>query len=227
MRGNPNQPAVLLMHGNGGCRSDRRAELEFLCAKNCTVLSLTMRAHGDSTGNLNDFGFSARHDVIAAVKEIKARCPQQKIVVWGGSLSAAAALFAAPDLKNDVAGYLLECPYQDLQTALDHRLSRILPHWIVPIAAWNLHRGADVMLPHWRQIAPLQFAADSRFPRDLPIRILSATRDTRATPDESKAIATAIGPSARVILIPNADHMQCFSVDRKPYEDWIAGLNNQ
>ena len=215
----PGKPAVLLMHGNGADRTSRLDELQFLVDRGCSVLTLTMRAHGDSSGEVNDFGYSARSDVIAAVRELKSLCPQQPICVWGGSLSAAAAIFAAPELESEVDHWLLECPYADLETAVRQRLDRFLPPVLVPVAEWNLHRGADVILPHWRKISPLEAAR--RFPQRGSVTIVTGKLDTRATPTESQLIATAMGPHARVVIVDNADHMQTFAVDRKTYEDWI------
>ena len=50
-----------------------------------TVLPITVRAHGDSEGRRNDFGWSARHDVEAAVSYLEART-EAPIVVLGISL---------------------------------------------------------------------------------------------------------------------------------------------
>ena len=65
-----------------------------------TVLAVTLRAHGDSTGEANDFGWSSRHDVAAGVKFLQQQCPGQPVYVVGRSLGAAAAIFAAQELKE-------------------------------------------------------------------------------------------------------------------------------
>lgn len=218
-RGNNDRPAVLLMHGNGGARSSRVSELQFLIEQRSSVLTLTMRSHGDSTGEQNDFGYSARHDVIAAVRELKSLCPEQRLCVWSGSLSAAAAIFAAPELANDVDKWLLECPYCDLETAVRRRLGIVLPISLVPLAHWNLLRGADVMLPHWREISPLNAAR--QFPRETAVTLIVGEHDTRATPSDSQQIAAAIGDRARVVIVTGAGHLNTFAVDRGPYAEWL------
>lgn len=212
--------AVVLLHGNQGSRSGRIKELTFLREHGCPVLSVTMRTHGDSTGEFNDFGYSSRHDVIAAVKELRARCPQHRIGIWAGSLSAAATIFAAPEIGDDVDAWLLECPYQDLRTALQRRLALRLPVPISAVAEWNLLGAAEFMLPNWREISPLNAARS--FPGSEPVLVIAGGRDTRATPDEARAIATEIGRSAKVVVIENADHMQTFAVDQSPYRTWLT-----
>src|SRR5262245_31838163 len=58
-------PSVLLLHGHGGSRGKCLDRAEVLRAEGCSVLLVTLRAHGDSTGQFNDIGYSARLDVVA------------------------------------------------------------------------------------------------------------------------------------------------------------------
>ncbi len=220
-QGEISQPAVVLLHGNQASRSSRLEELKFLLTAHCSVLTVTVtvRAHGDSTGDRNDFGYSAQHDVIAAVRELKQRCPTQPLLVWAGSLSAASSIFAAPELETDVSGWLLECPYRDLATAVQQRLRLRLPPLLAELAWWNLRLAAEIKLPYWHEISPLNAA--SNFPRSLPVTIVAAGIDQRATTQEAEEVATAIGSHAAVVVVPQADHMQMFSLDQQPYLDWL------
>ncbi len=85
-----------------------------------------MRAHGDSSGEFNDIGYSARLDVVAAVEFLERRRPARPILIHGTSLGAAAATFAAEELGHRVHGYVLECPYRDLRTAVWNRAEKAL-----------------------------------------------------------------------------------------------------
>lgn len=116
--GDETLPIVLFLHGNGACRSNCASSAEILVSNRYPVLMLSLRCHGDSTGEFNDFGYSARHDVLAAVDWLSQHHPEKQIVVWGQSLGSAAAIFAAKQLENRVSGYIFECPYQDLHTAV-------------------------------------------------------------------------------------------------------------
>ena len=95
MRGDPLKGCVLLLHGNGESRQQMLPVLQILTDAHFTVLAISLRAHGDSTGEINDIGWSARHDVTAAVASLQRECPQQSIFIVGRSLGAAAAIFAA------------------------------------------------------------------------------------------------------------------------------------
>jgi dipeptidyl aminopeptidase/acylaminoacyl peptidase len=67
-RGPSDGPSVVVLHGNRGCRRDGLTAAEFFAGQGCSVLLVSLRAHGDSTGEINDFGYSARHDVVATVE---------------------------------------------------------------------------------------------------------------------------------------------------------------
>src|SRR5262249_61720016 len=92
-RGNPYGASVLVLHGNRGCRRNSLPAAEFFAGQGCSVLLVSLRAHGDSTGEVNDFGYSARHDVIAAVQFLEHERPGRTIIVTGTSMGAAARPF--------------------------------------------------------------------------------------------------------------------------------------
>jgi alpha-beta hydrolase superfamily lysophospholipase len=127
MAGRDDRPSVLLLHGNKGSRESSLNRAQIFAAEGCSVLLISLRAHGDSTGNYHDIGFSARRDVWAAVEFLEAHRPGQPVVVMGTSMGAAVATFAASELGNRVQGYILESPYQDLKTAAWNRTDVYLP----------------------------------------------------------------------------------------------------
>src|SRR5262249_51910158 len=137
LHGRAGRPSVLLLHGNGGGRAQCLGRAEILVRAGCSVLMISLRAHGDSTGERNDIGYSARHDVLAAVEFLERQQPGTPILVHGMSLGAAAALFAARELGGRTSGYILESPYQDLKTAVRNRTENTLP----PALDWIAYQG--------------------------------------------------------------------------------------
>jgi hypothetical protein len=79
----PNEPVVLLLHGHGGCRGNCLGRAELAASWGCSVMMISLRAHGDSTGDFDDIGYSARHDVVSAVDWIEKRHSDRPVVIWG------------------------------------------------------------------------------------------------------------------------------------------------
>ncbi|HEV3435879.1 MAG TPA: alpha/beta hydrolase [Gemmata sp.] len=214
--GRPDRQPVLLLHGNGGTREDCLDQAEWMAAASYPLLLITLRAHGDSTGNLNDFGYSARHDVVAAVAWLEQTCPGRPII-WGRSLGSAAAMFAASELGNRVGGYALECPYRDLRTAVHNRTRARLP----PLLSWVAYAGlsltAPLVLGDVDRISPLD--ASTSVPKDIPVLLLAGENDRLATPAEATALAERIGSRAQVVVIEGAGHLDLHRTDPIRYRE--------
>lgn len=67
---------VLLVHGNRFSRRAMLRVMHWLGEARFTVLVVSLRAHGDSPGEINNMGWSARHDVTAAVAFLQSECPR-------------------------------------------------------------------------------------------------------------------------------------------------------
>ena len=218
-------PSVVLLHGNGGHRGHVLSRAELVAEAGCSALLISLRAHGDSSGEFNDIGFSARHDVVAAVSFLERRRPGRPVVVLGTSLGAAAALFAAGELGHRVGGYILESPYQDLRTAVRHRTENELP----PILDWIAYQGlltvAPVVLPNFDQVSPLR--AISTVPADVPILILAGAEDISARAAEAQALFDAARSHADLHLFPHAGHLQMSGTDPTRYRAAVLGLLDQ
>jgi alpha-beta hydrolase superfamily lysophospholipase len=220
--GRAEHPTVVLLHGNGGSRTACLPQAEWLVSAGYSVLAVTLRAHGDSTGAANDFGYSARHDVVAAVEWLAAHRPGTRIVVWGQSLGSAAALFAAPELGERVCGYVLECPYRDLRTAVRNRCRVYLPPGLDVIAYAGLRVAAPLVLPDFDRISPLDAAAG--MPPDARVLVLTGTADRRATPDEARAITDRLGPRAELVVVEGGDHLRLDAPDPDRYRRTLLGF---
>jgi pimeloyl-ACP methyl ester carboxylesterase len=212
--GRPDRPPVLLLHGNGGTRGACLDQAGLVASAGHPVLLVTLRAHGDSTGEVNDLGYSARHDVAAAVGWLERQHPGRP-VVWGQSLGAAAALFAARDLGPRAGGYVLECPYRDLRTAVRNRTHFYLPPVADRVAYAGLALTAPLVLPDAGAISPLDAAAG--IPPGTPVLVLAGGADRRATPGEARAIADRIGPDAVLVVIEGGDHLALRQADPGRY----------
>jgi pimeloyl-ACP methyl ester carboxylesterase len=219
--GRPDRLPVLLLHGNGGCRTDCLGEAELAASAGHPVLLVSLRAHGDSGGAVNEFGYSARRDVAAAVEWLAGRCPG-RVVVWGRSLGAAAAVFAAERLADGVAGYLLECLYQDLRTAVCNRARLHLPPVLDAVAAAGLITAAPLVLPDAGRISPLE--AISTIPPSIRVLILAGGADSRARPEEARALFERSGGRPELLVIEDGDHLRLNEADPARYRAAVLGF---
>ncbi len=214
---------VILAHGNGSRRQDLLGFSQVFIENGCAALPITLRAHGDSEGEINDFGYGARLDIQAAVKVAQERLPQAQIYVFGQSLGAAAALFAAPDLGEQVQGYLLESPYASLEIAVKHRLSMYLPQPLVGLGYQLLvmwaGRFLDVPIA---EIAPVRAAAKVK--TTAKFVVLAGRLDQRATLQEVRTVVDALPEGARLEIFEEAAHSELSVREPGRYLDLIRSL---
>lgn len=194
---------VVLLHGNGANRTSLWDDAMAFRDLGFDVLAVTLRAHGDSEGTRNDFGWGARHDVIAAVSRAESIAPGRPVVVYGISLGAAAAIFAGPGLGERVSAYILVAPYARLREAVEHRTTRYLPPVVRSFAYSALLVGARVVLPEFDRIAPVD--ASRRMPWAAPTLFFAGSRDDRAPPRDSRRIMAPLR-NARLIVVSGAGH---------------------
>lgn len=217
--------SVLLLHGNGADRSALVPAAEVFARRGLSVLMVTERAHGDSTGEINDVGYSARFDCAAGVDYLKSRRPNRPIIVVGQSLGAAAAIFAAPDLGSAVAGYALECPYTDLKTALRRRAEMSLPWPLSLVGYAGMRIAAAYYLPHLAEIAPIE--AIKNVPAEATILILAGGQDRRSTLADVDRLAAAAGKRARVRIFAKAGHLNFVSTEPEDYRHALTTFVDQ
>jgi pimeloyl-ACP methyl ester carboxylesterase len=167
-------PSVLILHGHKGRRWNSLRLGRLLSLHGCSILMISHRAHGDSTGEFDDVGYSARRDVLAGVELLERRRPGRPVIVDGNSLGSAAAIFAAGELGHRVAAYILESPYQDLKIAVWNRIENALPRGLSHVAYGGLRLVSPLFLPHLDAISPVN--AIGAIPADVPVLILAGGR---------------------------------------------------
>ena len=180
-------PTVVLLHPNGGSRSGMIGLARVWARLGYNSIALTQRAHGDASGERNDFGWSARLDVLAALDWLVDH-RTTPLLLHGASLGAAAICFAAPEIDDErwsrIQGLILESPYSDLGTATRARTALRLPRGLASAAALGLELTAPLFLPEGAGRAPI-VGFDS-VPEGCQVLLLAGTRDRHAPPAEAR-----------------------------------------
>ncbi len=213
--GRDDRPVVVLLHGYQAARRSMLGSARFWARRGLSVMAISQRGHGESSGDRVDFGYSARHDVVAAVDFLGRRLPGRPILIHGRSMGAASAIFAAGEIGDPVHGYILECPYLDLRTAVWNRAQLKLP----PVLDWVAFRGmiavSPLVLPHAADISPIN--AIEKMPANVPLLILAGAKDRHARPHEARKLnAAAPGPS-ELIIFESAGHTGLKATDPQRY----------
>lgn len=223
VEGPAGSPVVLLVHGHHADRSANLSRARLFHELGCGCMLITMRGHGDSTGDLDDFGYGGRLDVMAAIEFLKMQAPGRPILLVGMSAGAAAVCFAAGEPDIEVAGVVMEQPYQDMHIAVKRRTDLFLPSALSYVAYTGLLMMGKVVLPHYDEISPCN--AVLRIPAKVPIWILTAGKDNRAYPEEAKAIFDRASNHAELVLFPEAGHESLLEHDPQKYcslaKQWV------
>ncbi|MBX3441477.1 MAG: alpha/beta fold hydrolase [Planctomyces sp.] len=204
--GRPGRPCVLVLHGINADRESNGPLIERLVRRGCTTLAISLRAHGDSTGRLNDIGWSARQDVIAAVDLLRERHPDRPLAIVGRSMGSAASIFAAGELSDRVQGYWLEQPYPTLDSAVWRRLQSHLP----PVFDATAYAGMRLWAPMLIEtpistIAPVDHIA--KIPSSCSIRVICGDCDAHLPLDDARCVFEPVRDRAAFIVIPGAGHV--------------------
>lgn len=214
-------PSVVLLHGYKGDRGVLVPKAAIWARAGASPLLVTLRAHGDSQGDSNDFGWSARLDVEAAVRFVESRRPHAPIVVCGASLGAAAAAFAAPTLGERVRTFVLECPYSDIWTAARSRCRRALRAPFDAVA----YTGLAIVAPlRFDSLASMDVgAALARGSPTSAVVVLGGSRDVLAPLEEQRAIVERVGPRARLVVL-DTEHDRLVGDDPAGYEREVRAV---
>lgn len=211
--------AVVILHGDENSRRAMTGQTPPYEALGASVLLVSLRAHGDSQGRFNDFGLSARHDVIAAVEFLEKK-GLERIYLDGVSLGAAASVFAGGELKGRVAGYILECLYLDLDSAVDRRTHMFLPPGLSSLATWSLEFVSPLWLEDYRQISPVK--AISEIPESVPILILGGAKDDYVPPEHLQRLSERVASHCQLVLFPEAAHNDLRQQDPVEYDRLVT-----
>jgi alpha-L-fucosidase 2 len=206
-KGAGSRPAVIVVHGGGWVRGDRRIEVEPilqpLSDAGLAWFSISYRLMGDVT----QFG-NAVADVEAAIRFVKAHATEYGIdsdrialvgESAGGQLAAMAALAGPPDIavKAVVAIYT---PTDLVALATN---SKALPQWIRENVRGTPWEG--LILARLKQLSPIEYVR-----RDMPpFLLIHGTADQLVPFEQSRKMyerMRAVGASCELFPVAGAGH---------------------
>ncbi len=212
-----NRRTVIFAHGYGKNRLQDDVPLlpivQALVNRGCNVLMFDFRNCGESEGNLTSVGQYEVRDLLGAIDFIKAQ-PElnQQITLFGFSMGASVAIIAAAR-EPSVSAIISDSPFADLKSYLIENLSvwtnlPTIPFNQTVLTSIPLLTGlnADMVSPV-KEIKNL----DGR-----PLLLIHGEADTDI-PIENSELLQKEYPTAKLVRIPEAKHVQSFKVDGQRY----------
>jgi predicted MFS family arabinose efflux permease/pimeloyl-ACP methyl ester carboxylesterase len=179
------------------------------------VVLYDLRRHGASAAEFSTIGYDERHDVEAAYKFVRGRAPEQRIVLMGVSMGAAATLLAASEIQDEkLLGIVAESSFLSFADTARHHVRLIgLPTFpfatlLIKFTSWRLNFAAEDydLVRAVRKISR-------------PVLFIGGTKDVRmptATVLEP-LYAAAQNPQRRKFIVEGATHGRAYDESPDAY----------
>ncbi len=196
--------AIVLCHGIGANRAQLLSYAQIAAMEDLAILMFDFRGHGESGGSHTTIGYKERLDVEAAIDFLKTKSGKKKVFLWGLSMGAAASALALPE-RQDVAGAILESPYDTLaNTIAQHaRLYFHLPDIpFGPIVQFWFHviGGIDIS-------ATSPVDAVRKIDQPIWLLVVGSKQDLRMPPDVVQRVFDAANtPHKRLWISERGEH---------------------
>lgn len=197
---------ILLFHGNGGCKCSLLREAAVFRKMGFATLLVDFRGSGGSSESTTTIGVQEADDVAAAVAFARDQWPGQRLVLFGQSMGAAAILKAVAQ-GTTVDAVMLECPFDRLLTATEHRfelmgvpsfpLARLVMFW------GGTQNGFDAFAHN-----PIEYAAAVH----CPALLMHGDKDRLVRTAEAEAIFAALpGPKKWELFTEVGHQSYCYN----------------
>lgn len=195
-------PAILLLHGVDGSRTQTAANAVWLNSQGYATLAIDFRGHGASTLTSRSFGLHEAMDAAAAFRWLKQRQGNARIAIVGASLGGAASLLGeAGPLPADAL--VLQAVYPDLRSAIYNRIESRLG----PFPALALEPLLSFQSRPRFGVWPSRLSPINALPSyNGPVLIVGGMEDSSTPPNEARAMYDAASGPKHLVLIPGQDH---------------------
>jgi alpha-beta hydrolase superfamily lysophospholipase len=208
---------VTVICGHGLFRSRREVldRAAFFREQGFEAILFDFRRHGKSGGERVTLGYEERFDFEGAIDFARERNPRARIVLYGVSMGAGAALLAARD-RAEVEAVIADSPFLNIEHTVAHHVKLIFGLPRFPFAS------ALLLFLEWRggfDRADFDLAAAVTDLGKRPVLIIAGGEDARMPPDLQKRLYEASRSRAsRFLLVPEAAHGAAYRVAPESYE---------
>jgi hypothetical protein len=207
----------LLFHGYAGCKAGVLREAEVVRRAGFDAFLVDFRGSGGSSGSVTTVGYREADDVAEAVKYVREQLRPDRLVIYGRSMGAAAALRAVSLGTADPDALVIESPFDRMLTTVSHRFDVVgVPKF--PLAPLLVFWGG-VQHGYW---------AFGHNPQDYaravncPTLMIRAGRDPFIKQGEAEAVFHSVAGRKELVVFDGAAHEPCIAVDRPRWAERVT-----
>lgn len=208
----------LLFHGYAGCKAGVLREAEVVRRAGYDAFLVDFRGSGGSSGSVTTVGYREADDVAEAVKYVRQNFRPSRVVIYGRSMGAAAALRAVAQGTVRPDALVIESPFDRILTTVSHRFDVVgVPKF--PLAPLLVFWGG-VQHGYWGfGHNPVEYAKSV----SCPTLLIRAGRDPFIKKDEAESVFDNVAGPKRLVVFDGAAHEPCIAVDRRA---WAARMTD-
>jgi len=207
--------------GHGLFRSRREVldRAAFFRKQGFDTLVFDFRRHGESTGERVTLGYHEKNDFGSAVRFLREQRPDAKVLLYGVSMGAVAALLAASEIA-EVDAVVADSPFLNIDHTVIHHLDLIfgLPRFLLGsslLLALELSAGFD------REDFDLEKAVSRMGER--PVLVVAGEEDQRMPLAlQERVFEASVSETSRFRSFPDARHGAAYRTDAEAYEAMLT-----
>jgi uncharacterized protein len=192
---------VLLFHGYAASKDTLLEAARAFTAMGYTAVLVDFRGSGGSDGDRTTVGYDEARDVAAVVRWAREELGEERPVLYGVSMGAAAVLRAVAAEGVAPRAVIVEAPFDRLLTTVRHRFEALgVPSWPASelLVFWGGRSGGFDAFGH----NPVEYARRVR----VPALVLHGAADPRVTEPEARAVHDALVGPRSLVVFPGLGH---------------------
>ncbi len=215
MGGADSELVVACGHGLFRSRREVLDRAAFFRKQGFDTLVFDFRRHGESAGERVTLGYHERNDFGGAARFLRERRPDAKVLLYGVSMGAVAALLAASEL-TEVDAVVADSPFLNIEHTVMHHLDLLFglprfPFGSSLLLAIELSAGFD------RDDFDLEKAVARMGER--PVLIVAGEEDRRMSVAlQERVFKASVSEASRFRSFPDARHGAAYRMHADAYE---------
>jgi alpha-beta hydrolase superfamily lysophospholipase len=207
----------LLFHGYAGCKAGVLREAEIVRRAGYDAFLVDFRGCGGSSGSVTTVGYREADDVAEAVKYVRQNLHPARLVIYGRSMGAAAALRAVALGEAKPDALVIESPFDRMLTTVSHRFDVVgVPKF--PLARLLVFWGG-VQQGYWAfGHNPIDYARSVT----CPTLMIRAGRDPFIKQPEAESVFNNVAGPKQLVVFDGAAHEPCVAVDKGQWAQHVT-----